>query len=327
MLLAFLTAGQWRLVAIVAAALAVVFLGAVFAGPEGSIGERRLRSRLGGYAPPPEGSRFLGRIRWLRGAVRRAEDTALRAGLRTSLDRTLEQANLPLGAGEAVLVAAALAVVAGAVAGLATGSLAIALLAGVFTVLAAAAAAQAMARLQLERFESQLPDTLGLLATSLRAGYSLLQAIEAVASQVSDPTAREFTRALSDIRLGRDVTESLRGVAERMGSLDFGWAVMAVEIQREVGGNLAEVLTTAASTLVARSRLRRDVKALTAEGRLTAVVLTLVPFGLFAFVWTVNRDYLEPLLDETLGRVALAVAGALIVVGIYWLRRIMDVEL
>ncbi len=307
-------------------AVTVALLGVVFAGPQGTMGERRLRRRLGAYAPVPGESALLGRFRWLRAAVRRAERTALRGGLRESLDATLEQANLPMSGGEAVLVAGIVALLVGAVVTVVAG-LSIGVLAAALTLLAGAAGAQAAARHQQDRFEAQLPDTLGLLATSLRAGYSLLQSVESVAAQVPQPTAREFGRALSDIRLGRGVTDALRGVAERMGSVDFGWAVMAVEIQREVGGNLAEVLTTAASTLVARARLRRDVKALTAESRLTAVVLTLVPIGLFGFVWTVNREYLDPLVDETLGRVALAAAAGLVGVGILWLRRIMNVEL
>ena len=132
------------------------------------------------------------------------------------------------------------------------------------------------------RFESQLPDTLTLLSTSLRAGYSLLQAVEAVASEAPDPTAREFGRAVAEIRLGRQVVGGLEGVADRTGSEDFTWAVMAIEIQRGVGGNLSEVLQTVADTMLQRNRLRGEVKALTAEGRISAIVLAGLPFAL---VW------------------------------------------
>ena len=105
-------------------------------------------------------------------------------------------------------------------------------------------------------FENQLPDTLILLATSLRAGYSLLQAVEAVASEAQEPTSREFGRAMAESRLGLGVVDGMRGIAQRMQSEDFGWAVMAIEIQREVGGNLAEVLQTVADTMRQRNRLR-----------------------------------------------------------------------
>jgi tight adherence protein B len=102
------------------------------------------------------------------------------------------------------------------------------------------------------KFEKQLPDTLTLLSTSLRAGYSLLQAIEAVAAEAPEPTSREFSRGVTEARLGRTVSDALQGIAERTQSQDFEWATMAIEIQREVGGNLAEVLQTVADTMLSR---------------------------------------------------------------------------
>jgi tight adherence protein B len=177
-----------------------------------------------------------------------------------------------------------------------------------------------------KRFEKQLPDTLTLLSTSLRAGYSLLQAIEAVASEAPDPTAREFSRAVVEARLGRSVPDSLQGIVARTQSKDFEWATMAIEIQREVGGNLAEVLQTVADTMLARNRLKGEIKALTAEGRISAIVLGSLPFALGIFLWFSNRDYLQPLLDASMGRIALVAGGILMAGGIYWLRKIVDIE-
>ena len=162
------------------------------------------------------------------------------------------------------------------------------------------------------------PDTLTLISTSLRAGYSLLQAVEAVAAEAPEPTSREFGRAI--------VVQSLEGIAERMRSDDFEWAVMAIEIQREVGGNLAEVLQIVAETMLQRNRLRREVKALTAEGRISAIVLGSMPIGLFAFLFTTNRTYLAPLIEETAGRVAIGIGLGLLAVGILWLRKITIIE-
>jgi tight adherence protein B len=123
------------------------------------------------------------------------------------------------------------------------------------------------------------------------------------------------------------VTQALEGVVERTQSEDFEWAVMAIEIQREVGGNLAEVLQTVADTMRARNRLKGEIKALTAEGRISAIVLGSLPFLMFAFLWFSNRSYLQPLLDETFGQIALGIGILLIAGGLFWLKKIVDIEI
>jgi tight adherence protein B len=178
-----------------------------------------------------------------------------------------------------------------------------------------------------KRFENQLPDTLTLMSTSLRAGYSLLQATEAVSAEAPDPTAREFGRAIAEARLGRTVTDALTGIVDRTQSKDFEWAVMAIEIQREVGGNLAEVLQTVGDTMRARNRLKGEIRALTAEGRISAIVLGSLPFLLFAFLWFSNRDYLEPLITNVFGQIAIGVGILLMAGGLYWLKKIVDIEI
>ena len=125
------------------------------------------------------------------------------------------------------------------------------------------------------RFERQLPDTLTLLASSLRAGFSLMQGLEAVAQEISDPMQKELQRVFTEVRLGRPVEDALGDAADRMDSNDLRWTVMAIRIQREVGGNLAVLLDTVADTMVKRERIRRELRALTAEGRLSAIVLSL----------------------------------------------------
>jgi len=185
---------------------------------------------------------------------------------------------------------------------------------------------QALASRETRRFEAQMPDTLNLMGSSLRAGYSLLQAVEAVSSEAAMPTAREFGRAVSEIRLGTSVPGALHGIAKRMGSVDFEWVTMAIDIQSEVGGNLAEVLATTADTIVLRNRLRGDVRAMTAEGRISAIVLGILPFALGLFMWTTNRDYIDPLFSTTGGRIGLVIAFGLLAVGVSWIRSIVNVE-
>jgi len=123
------------------------------------------------------------------------------------------------------------------------------------------------------------------------------------------------------------VTDALNGITERSQSKDFEWAVMAIDIQREVGGNLAEVLQTVADTMRARNRLKGEIVALTAEGRISAIVLGSLPFGLFAFLWFSNPEYLMPLLESSTGRIAIAVGLLLMGAGIFWLKKIVDIEI
>jgi tight adherence protein B len=176
------------------------------------------------------------------------------------------------------------------------------------------------------RFENQLPDTLTLVSTSLRAGYSLLQAVEAVATESPNPTSREFGRAIAEARLGRPVVGALQGITTRTQSQDFEWAVMAIEIQREVGGNLAEVLQTVAETMRQRNRLKGEIRALTAEGRISAIVLGALPFVMAGFLYTSNREYIMLLFTNTFGIIAVIAGGFLMLAGIIWLRRIVNIE-
>jgi tight adherence protein B len=178
-----------------------------------------------------------------------------------------------------------------------------------------------------KKFQAQLPDMLQLLSGTLRAGYSLMQGVEAVSQEISEPMAREIRRVVTEARLGRELEESLDAVAERMDSDDFAWAVMAIRIQREVGGNLAELLLTVAETMTARERLRRDVNALTAEGKISAIVLGILPVGLGLAMYAINRDYIETLWQAGAGQLALAGAVLLMVVGFYWMKKTIEIDI
>ena len=279
------------------------------------------RSRSGEEEKKP----FLQRIPILNRFSQAAEEEVRKRGLLSGVNAALEQANVPMTPGEAILAMIGLSAVGGVFLAI-FNSPTFGLIAFGSLLLFFAFLIRYAGNRERRRFERQLPDTLTLLSTSLRAGYSLLQAIEAVAQEAPDPTAREFSRAVVEARLGRSVPDSLQGIVVRTQSKDFEWATMAIEIQREVGGNLAEVLQTVADTMLARNRLKGEIKALTAEGRISAIVLGSLPFALGAFLWFSNRDYLQPLLDATMGRIALVAGGILMIGGIYWLRKIVDIE-
>jgi tight adherence protein B len=301
-------------------------------GREDEEDQGRFASRLQAYgrrgSKPADEERgsFLSRIPLLNRFTQAAEDEVKRRGLLSGVNSALEQANVPISPGEAVLGMFGLAAVGGIMVAIFNGVVAGLVAFAIFLLLAVFLINYAGTR-EKRKFENQLPDTLTLMSTSLRAGYSLLQATEAVSSEAPNPTAREFQRAIAEARLGRTVTQALEGVTERTQSKDFEWAVMAIEIQREVGGNLAEVLQTVGDTMRARNRLKGEIRALTAEGRISAIVLGALPFLLFIFLWFSNRDYLQPLIENTFGQMALGVGIILILGGLFWLKKIVDIEI
>jgi tight adherence protein B len=175
-------------------------------------------------------------------------------------------------------------------------------------------------------FGDQLPDVLQLIASSLQSGFSLAQALDAVVREGSQPAAAEFSRALGEARIGADLADALDGVAARMDSQDMRWSVMAIRIQRSVGGNLAEVLRNTIATMRERAFLRRHVKALSAEGRLSAYILVALPVLLGGWLFYSSRSYMQLLYTTSFGLMMLTGAIALVVVGAFWMRALIKVE-
>jgi tight adherence protein B len=189
------------------------------------------------------------------------------------------------------------------------------------------AALNFLAKRRQKQFEAQLPDMLQLLSGSLRAGYSLMQGVEAVSQEVAEPMGKELRRVVTEARLGRELEESLDGVAARMQSADFEWAIMAIRIQREVGGNLAELLLTVGETMVSRERMRREVAALTAEGKISAIVLGILPPAMAGVMYVVNPKYMQVLFQETMGQVMLGIGILMMVVGFAWMMKTIKIEI
>jgi tight adherence protein B len=175
-------------------------------------------------------------------------------------------------------------------------------------------------------FDNQVPDTLMLLAGSLKAGQGFEQALGVAARESPEPTASEFQRVLTQLRLGVPPEDALREVADRMRSEAFDWAVLSTVIQRQVGGNLAEIYESTANVLRERDKLRRTIKTLTAEGRLSAIILIILPFAIGGMISIVNRAYLAPLIQTRMGNAMLGLAAVLMVIGIFWMRAIIRVD-
>lgn len=183
-----------------------------------------------------------------------------------------------------------------------------------------------LARRRMKKFEAVLPDVLMLVATSLRSGFGLPQALDAVARDAAEPAAKEFSRALAETRIGTDVADALEHAAQRMGSKSLHWTIMAIRIQREVGGNLANTLYTTAATLRERESLYRQVRALSAEGRMSAWILTAIPIFLFIYLCLVNRPYISLLWTRPIGLAMIGAAVVMISVGALWMRRLVKIE-
>ena len=264
---------------------------------------------------------------WIPAAVAQAGASVAEAGgFSTTLDHRLEQADFPLRGGEFVVVSVLAAFGGLVLAVLLSQPLVIALVVGALTGALPYVLLKMALRRREQKLRGQLPDVLTIMASSLRAGHSFLQSLDTVAKEVEEPAATEFNRVVAEIRLGRPAEESLGAMAERIASEDFKWAVLAINIQREVGGNLAEILDTVANTIRERDKIRRDVDTLTTEGRLSAYVLIGMPFVIAAYMFLVNPEYIGLLFTTTPGIVMTIAAGCLMAVGIVWMRKIIKID-
>ena len=177
-----------------------------------------------------------------------------------------------------------------------------------------------------DAFAAQLDGTLQLMASSLRAGYSLMQALSSVAKQSEEPTSSELGRVVNQSRVGKPVVTALEEAAARMASQDLQWAAQAIAINREVGGSLAETLDGVAGTIRERGQIRRQVKTLSAEGRFSAAILMALPFVVAGILILVTPDYLAPFVETPLGIVLLVVAAIMLTIGGVWMLKVTKIE-
>lgn len=254
------------------------------------------------------------------------EAVARAAGVTARLESRLERANMPLKSGEFVALTTAGALGGGVLVGL--------LLQGIVFGVVGLVVAVALPRILLsrairrrsDRLHEQLPDILMILATSLRSGHSFLQSLDMVSKQVAEPGAEEFARVVAEIRLGRSPNEALLAMADRADSQDLRWAVVAMNVQREVGGNLAEVLDTIAETLREREVIRRQVGILSAEGRLSAAIMLVLPFVFGLYMAKVSPANFRLLFSTSLGLSMVATSGALLAIGFIWLKKVVNID-
>ena len=311
-----MSATAWMAVVACGAALALLVL--LVASPGRP---KVLLSRLDPGAAPARGQ-FAGAAE---DAVALADRVLARVGRTGQLQHTLEQAGVRARPAEVLVIAAAATLGAGAV-GVVLGNAGTGLLLALVAPLVVAAVISVRRSRRRAAFMAQLDDSLQLMASSLRAGHSVLRAIDAVSRDSESPTAEEFSRVVNEARVGRDVNEALEEVALRTGSEDFGWVVQAIAIHREVGGNLAEVLDGVGVTIRERNQLRRQARVLSAEGRTSGVILFSLPIIVTGLLAVVSPQYIGALFESSAGVLMVVVAATLMAVGALWLRTLVKVR-
>ncbi|MGH2790970.1 MAG: VWA domain-containing protein [Actinomycetota bacterium] len=284
---------------------------------------------MAGAERPAESTRSSSdrRFRWIPSLlVRVAQRLTDRRGVGEALDMKIERAGLPLSP-EEFLAMTIVSAFAGALVGLVVfGNLLVALAVACATSLTPNLVMTVLARRRFNRLHGQLPDILMILASSIRSGHSFLQALDMVSKETGEPGATEFARLVAEIRLGRPMEEAMSAMSVRVGSEDFKWAVLAVNIQREVGGNLAELLDGVADTLRDRETLRRQVDVLSSEGRISIGILTVLPIGVALYLMRVNPEYISLLFNTRVGILMVGAAGALLVAGYLWMKKMVKID-
>lgn len=179
---------------------------------------------------------------------------------------------------------------------------------------------------RMQKFEEQLPDAIDMVKRALRAGHPFTGTLKMVADEMDDPVAGEFGTTFADINYGNDARRAMLGLLQRMPSVTTMALVTSVLVQKETGGNLAEILERIANVVRGRFKLQRKVKTLSAEGRLSAWILALVPLVLFAVIWITSPDYLPMLLEEEAGQKMIIYGVVSAIIGIFWVRKVIRID-
>jgi tight adherence protein B len=325
---------QGRYVMAIAGFATVLLACLLLFGPGSRSGRpyRALRQRLSPYSLTPaiadDHPRLtaFGSSEWAGRATAMAETLVRRGNLEEAFLDRLESAGLNMRVAEFVLISLGSAFIPPLLVLIVTRNL---LIAGIVVLLGTVGPflyLSVRASRRQAKFEEQLPSTLQLLSGALQAGHSLQQAVDTVVHEAGDPIAGEFQRVLTEARLGRPLEEAFEAMARRTNSVDFTWTVMAIRLQRQVGGNLAEVLNTVSQTIRDRYTLKRQVKALSAEGRLSSLILSVLPVLMFVALLIFNPLFLRPLFTTSVGIMLMVGAAVLMIFGVFWLKKITEIK-
>jgi tight adherence protein B len=319
--------GSWRPIGAVLGAAAAFLL--LFAVLDAVFGRSRMQRRIAELrvlrvGAHPETEPLLRRLRAAGGRVVERSDRLSRLALKSEplLDRASTDMTPPQWLALRTAVAIALALTASTILPLWVGLL-LGVVAG-FPLMTLLLRSRVSRRERV--FADELPNTLQLILSSLRAGFTLQQSVDGAVRDDDGPVAQELRRALSESRINGDFEDALARAGERINSKEMVWLVMAIRLQREVGGSLADVMQITADTMRERSYLRRHVAALSAEGRFSAYILIAMPIGIGLLLYVTRPEYMATLFQEPLGLAMVSAAAALMLIGSFWLRASIKIE-
>lgn len=288
---------------------------------------KTLRKRLGQFVSIPIGDDGKPGSPMLTGRVPRTnEASAGDYGRWLKFCRDVELAELTVAPERIALYTAAAAIFIGLLFMLVIGSL-VGLVVGLFAPVAVLSSIRRRVRKKRDLFAEQLPDNLQVLASALRAGHSLVGALSVVVNDSEEPTKSEFQRVVADERLGVPLEDALDVVVERMDSRELGQVSLVASLQRRTGGNSAEVLDRVVETIRERAELRRLVKTLTAQGRISRWIVTILPVVLLVAISLINPHYIAPLVQTGGGRIVLLIAAIFVAAGSLVIDRIVDIKI
>ena len=248
-----------------------------------------------------------------------------RMNLYANVAADLERARVPLRPGEFVIVAATSGVLGSAIALALTGRTVIAVMAAVIMPVLSWRFVKLKVSRRAHAFEQQLPEALSLIAGSLEAGHTFLHAVEIMVEESDPPLSQEFERVLSETRLGDPLMDALDRMSDRLQIPDLAWVIQALRIQQTVGGKLADLLTTLAEFMRQREEIRREVRVLTAEGRLSGNILGLLPLFFMGIMQILNPSWMTPMFHGW-GPVVLGAAGTSVLIGVGIIRKMAKVN-
>lgn len=248
-------------------------------------------------------------------------------GLARNLRTQLARANLKLTAGEFIAATIICMILFPAIVFILRRDIPISLLAAVLGFFVPRWYVAYLQRKRLIAFNDQLGDIISMMVNGIRAGYSVLQAMEAVAKEMDEPASEEFGRVVKEVQLGLSLEQALDNLLRRVPSDDLDMTVTAIKVQQEVGGNLAEVLDTISFTIRERVRIKGEIRALTAQARASGYVVSVLPIGVAILVYAINPKFMGQMFTDPCGWMMLGVAAAGIISGFFITQKIANIEI
>jgi len=296
--------------------------------PEGQA-DRELQRRLNPTGPKPRSQRLslLKAVAPLSTVPALQRMLARSGSVRRPLERTIAQSGLQISVGQVVLASGFAAVIGFAMTFYFTREAWMAVGPAILLGCVPSFVVRRAARRRLARFEEQFPEAIDLIARALRAGHALTTGLGMVVEEMTDPVRGEFRLLHDRQNFGMPLPDALKSLAERMPLLDCRFFVTAVLTQRESGGNLAEVLDSLSALIRERFRIKRQVRTLSAHGRITGWVLACLPPSIAAILFVIAPSHIGKLFTDPLGLQMVAVVGVLQVIGVIWMRRVIDIEI